>query len=99
MFTDKIYGYEDIVGACIYWVDSYINDGVLIIWNTYGELFQVDLYYMILISEINMIDDDSIFLGYFVTHNHSIYNEILTRIEDLYGMSIEEFSLGKLEYI
>ncbi len=27
------------------------------------------------------------------------YNAILTRIEDIYGMSIDEFSLGKLEYI
>ncbi len=26
------------------------------------------------------------------------YNEILTRIEDIYGMSIEEFSLGQLDY-
>ncbi len=37
-------------------------------------------------------------MPFFMYNHKGLYNSILNRIEDLYGMSIDEFSLGMLSY-
>ncbi len=102
-----------ITGASILWiflnVTSYKN--ILMVWDGYGNLFHIDSLVkdMIAVSKVNSIvitksSNPDYSYGFYPEFrslyiSNIEYNAILTRIEDIYGMSINEFSLGKLEYV
>ncbi len=105
---DKINA-SDIVGAAMlcctynfYGTANRINS--VIVWDAYGNLFDLrtTIYYKIdtmYLHETEYPSSCSIFhtlsSGWI---SSSEYNNMLNRIEDIYGMSIDEFSLGLLSY-
>ncbi len=80
---------------------------VCIIWDESGQLYSVDPYTIYPIhSKLNFKKTNSRLLivfdinaDYYSNLNIKQHNAILSRIEDIYGMSISEFSLGLLEYV
>ncbi len=79
---------------------------ICIIWDESGQIYVIDQYVLYKISSITTTGKRR-FLDIFGIDvignsknrvNHIIYNSVLSRIEDIYGMSISEFSLGLLEY-
>ncbi len=73
-----------------------------IVWDKFGQLFLCGTEILYKITDIRCtypgsFDPFALFTYDAVPRSFS-YNDILTRIEDIYGMSIEEFSLGQLDY-
>ncbi len=89
-----------IVGAFNYSFISFSKrDHIIIVWDESGNL------YMPITDTVYRITDISIYefvfkfeFNYHCSRYGSLRNEIFTRIEDIYGMSIDEFSLGQLDY-
>ncbi len=112
MNTDSTFIASDITGAAILCWNQNYN---LIIWDVNGKIyFLTNIYYDKIDTHIQTIYQAVEVYGTFEYKiniynvfkseirckiSRMIYNEILSRIEDIYGMSIEEFSLGQLEYI
>ncbi len=99
---------SEIVGAMYYHCGNVF--GVLLLLYETGELYAIDPSYSGLFKQVYKLRVTSIDLPNSLSPNpfaylhHSYllienYNAILSRIEDIYGMSIEEFSLGQLEYM
>ncbi len=90
----------DIVGGVI-WFD---NDGdfTIIVCDISGNLYHIDGFQPHYWEIREIID-----IGKYIRLNDRFkrainddgYNEILNRIEDIYGMGIDEFSLGQLSYV
>ncbi len=79
----------------------------IIVWDESGNLYMLTTNRGIdggYIAVYRIIDIKPYVLGsvFVINYHSSLYgsqrNELLTRIEDIYGMSIEEFSLGQLDY-
>ncbi len=97
-----------VTGAMMY---SYWNSAFkrmfhkLIVWDS-GQLYFVEFYGMVSIKEICLVNMnfscgsmyDVFKVNHAITLCGNLYYEILSRIEDIYGMSIDEFSLGKLDH-
>ncbi len=77
----------------------------LMVWDDFGELYNViDNYTIKIYMRIDATNLSNTFaFDFYDLQQLSMielpYNAILGRIEDLYGMSISEFSLGQLEYV
>ncbi len=101
-----------IVGATIYTYWNSLFERMycrLIVWDSLGKLYFTESYgiYFIKGIEDNLITDSiaSSMYDVFRMDNRIYpcseiqYNTILSRIEDIYGMSISEFSLEQLDYV
>ncbi len=108
MYMRTKFSGSDIAGAIM----LYSGGPNIIIWDNYGSLYLIENIHGFRfkgsikevkgsIKKVCPYGTSSIFIlrpdSEFV--NDRMYNEILTCIEDLYGMTIEEFSLGQLEYM
>ncbi len=96
-----MYDVSDIVGAIMFINSTKMPR--LIILDRFGDLYHVGDIFKLRINGVcihNSIGSRNVFVCDIVPGMGDIsYNTILSRIEDIYGMSIEEFSLGKLEYM
>ncbi len=104
---------SDIAGAFLYKKISKINEEINRIWvyDDLGTLYVIRTFTdYIIASPYYKIDGitspyykNDVNIVYILCFQGMItarmYNAILTRIEDIYGMSIEEFSLGQLGYV
>ncbi len=93
-----------IARAAIYYELGYVPE--LLLWYATGELYSIyafsehytNVYIIESTPTVPSLSPAPFAFSYhgFIMIEH--YNAILTRVEDIYGMSIDEFSLGLLSY-